>query len=152
MIPLAAEIDLGLDRERMSDARDVRRQMATARALLDRFFADEEQGRAELQVLADEVGMGKTFVALAVAYSVLRAQRDNTTDQSLFRGCYRKVLVLTPANDALYRKWEREASEFVKRCVPDAEANRWFKALKCERVDDLVAAVRNPKAPPILVM
>ena len=152
MIPLAGEIDLGLDRERMSDERDVRRQMATARELLTRLFADGEDDRIELQILADEVGMGKTFVALAAAYSILRAQREDAQAADSLKGCYKKVLVLTPANDALYRKWERETSEFVKRCIPGAEAGTWFKAQGCDRIDDFVAAVRNPKAPPVLVM
>lgn len=152
MIPLAREIDLGLDKERMSDARDVQRQMATARELLKRLFADREDDQIELQILADEVGMGKTFVALAVAYSILRAQRDDPQAGEALKGCYKKVLVLTPGNDALYRKWEREASEFVKRCIPKAETGSWFKAQRCDRIDDLVAAVRNPKAPPVLVV
>ena len=152
MIPLAREINLGLDKERMSDERDVRRQMATARELLLRLFAEREDDRIELQILADEVGMGKTFVALAVAYSILRAQREEAETPDALKGCYKKVLVLTPPNDALYRKWEREASEFVKRCIPASEAGTWFKARHCDRIDDLVAAARTPNAPPVLIM
>ena len=43
---------------------DANRQAATAKAILDRL--KEQPGL----ILADEVGMGKTFVALAVAVSV----------------------------------------------------------------------------------
>jgi hypothetical protein len=48
MIPLAREINLGLDKERMSDVRDVHRQMATARELLLRLFSEHEDDRIEL--------------------------------------------------------------------------------------------------------
>lgn len=51
---------------------DARRQTRTASEILARF--DEQPG----QILADSVGMGKTFVALAVAVSVIEAtQRAN---------------------------------------------------------------------------
>jgi hypothetical protein len=41
------------------------RQTATANAILRRFFGASESERRELMILADEVGLGKTYVALA---------------------------------------------------------------------------------------
>jgi hypothetical protein len=47
--------------------------------------------------------MGKTFVALAVAYSILRAQRKA---EYALKGLLQEDPRLTPPNDALYRKWD----------------------------------------------
>lgn len=74
--------------------------------------ADQERQRCEVKeilcrlqsqpgvVLADEVGMGKTFVALAVAYCVATHSR---------RG---PVVVMVPAN--LIDKWERDLKTFCE--------------------------------------
>ena len=51
-------VNLGADRVRMKDQRDVDRQQATVQHLLDRFYTDKEEEQYELQVVADEVGMG----------------------------------------------------------------------------------------------
>ena len=51
-------------------------------------------------VLADEVGMGKTFVALAVAYTVATQSR---------RG---PVIVMAPAN--LLEKWRQDLAAFCE--------------------------------------
>src|SRR5262245_42088073 len=74
--------------------------------------ADQKRQRAEVEellrrlcnqpgvVLADEVGMGKTFVALAVAYSVaIRSPRG-------------PVIVMVPAN--LVDKWEQDLKTFCE--------------------------------------
>lgn len=61
---LSPDIDLSNDN---IPAADAERQRRTAEEILVRF--DDRPGL----VLADEVGMGKTFVALAVAASVVRA-------------------------------------------------------------------------------
>jgi ERCC4-related helicase len=61
---LSARVDL---RSPQIKAGDARRQHRTAGEILQRF--DGQPG----QILADEVGMGKTFVALAVAVSVIEA-------------------------------------------------------------------------------
>ena len=66
-------LNLGRDSERMTPE-DTRRQEATANCILDA-FSTPPSDRREVQMLADEVGLGKTFVALAVAYSLLRAVR-----------------------------------------------------------------------------
>jgi hypothetical protein len=75
MIRRSASFDLGLDRTRIKDPRDAARQSATVDALLDRLFHSDSKQRWEVQILADEVGMGKTFVALGTAFSVLESRR-----------------------------------------------------------------------------
>jgi hypothetical protein len=146
MIPLSEQFDLGRDTTRIKDRRDADRQSLTARQLLARLFHPKKDQRWELQLLADEVGMGKTFVSLAVAYSVLQAMGSGRPPGDL-EGCYRKVLIVTPHNHSLFTKWEREVSEFVRRCVlpehqPDAQG--WFKPTSVDRIDDLVKALRRP--------
>jgi superfamily II DNA or RNA helicase len=79
-------------------ADDASRQEDSARAILARFA--ERPGL----VLADEVGMGKTFVALAVAASV--ALSDNR----------RPVVVMVPPS--LKEKWPRDFGVFVEECLP----------------------------------
>lgn len=56
-------------------------------------------------VLADEVGMGKTFVALAVAYSVAVHSPKGP------------VIIMAPAN--LVDKWERDWKTFAELYLPD---------------------------------
>jgi SNF2-related domain len=128
MIPAAPNINLGLDTTRIRDARDAERQHATVEEILRRMFDPIGRKRWELQILADEVGLGKTFVALAVAYSLLSHLRAGKSEPDL-DGCYQKVLVITPHNGALYHKWHREVAEFVKRCVVEQarhDAATWF--------------------------
>lgn len=154
MIPLSDAFDLGLDRTRMKNRDDAERQRATAEALLERLYRSDAR-RWEVQILADEVGMGKTFVALAVAYSVLERLMSGAEPPDL-DGCYQKVVILGPQNESLLRKWQREVSEFVARCVlpqhRDA-AQTWFKPARCERLDDFVTALgrRGPHAPRVVI-
>lgn len=144
MITTARELWLGRDATRMKDPNDATRQHATVDAILERFFAPAARDRREVQLLADEVGMGKTFVALAVAHAVLRAQRRGGTGD--LDGCYQKVLVITPQNSALFRKWKREVDEFVRRCF-DREngtaTKSWFAPAVAERIDDVIAHLRR---------
>ena len=145
MIERSQQFDLGLDHTRIKDVRDADRQSATVDALLERFFDPHDAQRWELQILADEVGMGKTFVGLGVAYSVLQAMRRHQIPDDL-KGCYQKILVVTPNNSALFSKWRREIGEFVKRCVKPEfrdEAARWFSPSSVDRLDELVAELRQ---------
>jgi hypothetical protein len=82
----------------ISDA-DARRQRLTAAEILRRF--DGQPG----QILADEVGMGKTFVALAVAASVI----DNTDGRN-------PVVVMVPPS--VGTKWPLEWKKFVSELKP----------------------------------
>jgi hypothetical protein len=78
---------------------DARRQERTARAILSRF--DELPG----VVLADAVGMGKTFVALAVAVSVIEST-----------GGRRPVVVMVPPS--VRGKWPQEWRKFEEGLLP----------------------------------
>ncbi len=78
--------------------RDAQRQARTAAEILRRLR--DQPG----VVLADEVGMGKTFVALAVATSV--ALEDGS----------RPVVVMVPPS--LREKWTTDFSLFCERCLP----------------------------------
>ncbi len=143
MIPISKHFDLGLDRTRIKDRRDAERQTATVRALLDRLYTTDDDKRWELQIVADEVGMGKTFVALGVAYSVLHHRQRGEMPPDL-ASCMQKVLILVPGNASLFEKWRREVEEFVRRCVhPEhqVEAQALFKPEPVEQLDELARAL-----------
>jgi hypothetical protein len=77
--------------------KDWDRQRRTAHHFTERFAADYKT-----QLLADEVGMGKTYVALSVmAHHVFQNSRNN-----------RKVLLITPPSRVLQAKWEQEIRSF----------------------------------------
>src|SRR5947209_6863097 len=77
---------------------DARRQARTAAEILRRF--DRRPG----VILADEVGMGKTYVALAVAVSAMEES-----------GGTRPIVVMVPAS--VQDKWPREWEVFQERCL-----------------------------------
>jgi hypothetical protein len=153
MITRSRDFDLGRDRTRIKDPKDAARQQSTVDVLLDRFFNPRSTQRFEIQILADEVGMGKTFVALGLAYSILAHLKQARIEPDL-EGCYQRVLVLTPNNHALYSKWIREVGEFKRRCVfPEHQSNDLvFSPLKVERLDDLAVALRKPGRHPQVVV
>ena len=113
---LSDRIDLG--NERISPA-DAVRQMRTAAEILRRL-----EGQPGV-ILADQVGMGKTFVALAVAVSVVEST-----------GGDRPVVVDIPAS--VKEKWPREWEVFSKFCLrnsgdiraPQRSVNRGADFLK----------------------
>ena len=84
---------------------DARRQERTAREILSRL--EQQPGI----ILADEVGMGKTFVALAVAVSVALKNRGK-----------RPVVVMVPSS--LKEKWPADFSVFRERCLPTKLASK----------------------------
>lgn len=102
------------------------RQAETVDAILDRFFARNVSKRRELTILADEVGLGKTYVALAAAVSILDCIRKGDTPDGLPAN-KPVVLVLTPSNDALFNKWMREAEAFKKDCARSNDALDWLE-------------------------
>jgi hypothetical protein len=75
------------------------RQEDTAREILRRL------GNQPGLVLADEVGMGKTFVALAVATSVALSDSQR-----------RPIVVMVPPS--LKEKWPQDFAVFSDRCLP----------------------------------
>ena len=82
MILRSDDFNLGQDTTRIKDPRDGDRQQATVDMILQRFFDSRPRSRYEVQVLADEVGMGKTFVALGVTYSILKSLRKGSASQT----------------------------------------------------------------------
>lgn len=153
MIPVSTDFDLGRDTTRIKDRRDAERQHRTVEVLLERMFHSEPERRWELQLVADEVGMGKTFVALAVAYSVLAAMHSGQADGDL-RGCARRVLVISPQNAALTKKWHREVQEFVRRCIPEElarDCQEWFAPEQVDRMDELAMKLRQSDGAGVIV-
>jgi hypothetical protein len=86
-------------RKRGISAEDAKRQELTAREILHRLAS-----RPGI-ILADEVGMGKTFVALAVAASVALSDKRR-----------RPVVVMVPPS--LKDKWPLDFGVFVRECLP----------------------------------
>ncbi len=124
---------------------DAARQHATVDQLLSAFFASPNE-RREIQLLADEVGLGKTFVALAVAHTVLASYRAAKPPQFLedLKNAYRAVVVVTPqGNHALAEKWTDEVGAMVKRCGLQPEKLCWFNSTRCHTPEDLLIALRR---------
>ncbi len=150
-------IDLGKDRERISRV-DAERQTATVNQILRAFFGPVSE-RREVQLLADEVGMGKTFVALAAGYAILSVLRDTARAQELeeLADCYRCILVLTPGgNPTLASKWDREDEALLTRCACDGQRTAWFQSILCESADQLLQNILRAddlrrRAPVIMV-
>ena len=82
---------------------DAERQKKTAKKVLKNLT------KYPGQIIADEVGMGKTFVALAVASSIAIADD-------------RPVVIMIPAN--LKRKWPRDYKRYLEFCVPEEMRER----------------------------
>ena len=116
------------------------RQERTIDAILRRLYDDDNERRREIVLLADEVGLGKTFVALGVAWSILH-QRSAA---GLSAG---PVLVVTPHGHALFRKWRREAEQFLHLVAP---SDMGFCIEPVSTPHDLAHALRKRK--PTLVI
>ncbi|MFH1021812.1 MAG: DEAD/DEAH box helicase [Planctomycetota bacterium] len=153
MITASEDFNLGRDNRMKERPEDAVRQLQTVKVLLERFFHSRSTQQFEIQILADEVGMGKTFVALGLAYSILAHLKQSRIEPDL-DGCYQRVLVLTPNNHALYRKWVREVSEFKRRCIPpeNQSSDINFAPLAVDRLDDLAVALRKPGRQPQVIV
>lgn len=101
---------ISLHTDRIS-AEDAQRQERTAREILRRL--ENQPGL----ILADEVGMGKTFVALAVASAVALARPDDGP-----------VIVMVPPS--LKQKWPKDWDVFHAKCLDQGI---------CKRLDTKVA-------------
>ena len=119
----------------------------------------KERERRELMILADEVGLGKTYVALAVAVSMLDAIRRGDSPDGLPSN-KPVVLVLTPTNDALFNKWMREAEAFKTDCARHDGGLDWLQirspidnSSKSGNVIDLSAQMRDAtRSKPMLLI
>ncbi len=120
---LNPQIDLHVT-GRISEA-DANRQAITADAVLRR-LADQPG-----VILADEVGMGKTFVAISVAVSVALSNRGG-----------RPVVVMVPSS--LKNKWPEDLGLFCERCLPSDLAKR-VKFSNAEKAVDFLKLLDDPK-------
>lgn len=96
---------------------DAMRQAATAKAILERL--KEQPGL----ILADEVGMGKTFVALAVAVSVYL--RDK-----------KPVVIMIPPN--LINKWPNDFKLFKTACIKDSIIQSQLRCAVAKRPEEFL--------------
>lgn len=106
---------------------DGERQQETARCIL-RDFATQPG-----LILADEVGMGKTYVALAVVASVVRATR----------GSGRPVVVMMPPG--LAHKWPREWEQFKAVCCARPDALAWVRDVYVHTPTDFFKVLDDPR-------
>ena len=110
--------------ERISEA-DARRQEETASEILSRLSAQPGL------VLADEVGMGKTFVALAVAASA--AWGDSS---------HNPVVVMVPPS--LKDKWPRDFDVFRRSCLKRPEDAEKLRAKSASNGVELFKLLDDP--------
>lgn len=104
---------------------DARRQQATARVILQRL--DARPG----QILADEVGMGKTFVALAVAASVALTPHSR-----------RPVVVMVPPS--LKEKWPKDFRLFLEKCIQTPNVRRNLIARSADNAVSFLKLLDDP--------
>ncbi len=104
---------------------DAQRQERTAQEVLRR-LADQPG-----LVLADEVGMGKTFVALAVAASVALSDEQR-----------RPVVVMV--RPSLKEKWPRDFSVFAEKCL-SAEARQRVRAASADTAVAFLKLLDDPE-------
>lgn len=117
----------GTGRSRIT-VEDALRQQQTAAVIL------EELGGKPGIILADEVGMGKTYVALAVVASVVRATRREG----------RPVVVMVPRG--LVTKWQREWEQFKRVNCEPAGALDWIRTEYARRPTDFFKLVGRSRA------
>lgn len=120
--PWLPEINLHVEGRIAAD--DAARQASTAREILKRL------GDKPGVILADEVGMGKTFVALAVAASV-----------AIHNSKRLPVVIMVPP--ALKEKWHSDFSVFRERCLPRVIAVK-LKSGTAERATEFLKMLDDP--------
>ncbi|MGZ8983011.1 MAG: helicase-related protein [Methylotenera sp.] len=104
------------------------RQLVTAEEIVKR----HEQGLGTV-LLADEVGMGKTYVALAVIANHVFQTDEND----------RKVLLVVPPNNILARKWEQEIRTFNEKYIHESLRKDVGKRLRPKVVTDYWDMIQN---------
>ncbi|RKR43448.1 helicase-related protein [Paraburkholderia sp. BL17N1] len=118
--------------ERPNFQKDWDRQRNTAREFLTRF-----EGGFDTQLLADEVGMGKTYVAMGViAARLLGANRADA-----------RALLITPSSAVLRAKWEQELRSFSAFYVngQDRARKRTLRPLVVHSYWELIACLHPYK-------
>ena len=117
--------DINLYVEKRISYDDAMRQEKTAQEILRRL--ERQPGL----ILADEVGMGKTFVALAVAISIASANNNK-----------KPVVVMVPPS--LIEKWPRDFEFFKEKCLPNG-IGKHFKYKTAENAIDFLKLLDDPK-------
>lgn len=107
---------------------DWARQKRTAEEIARRFH----DGRRTVLV-ADEVGMGKTYVALAVM-----AQHIFQTDKN-----DRKVLLVVPTSSVLAAKWKQEILTFNETYLPKIDGCKQLRPLVVRDYWELVQSLHD---------
>jgi hypothetical protein len=105
------------------------RQQRTAKAIASRFARGYDT-----VLLADEVGMGKTYVALTAMSQYLF--QSNAND--------RKVLLVTPPGNVLRVKWQQEIQSFNEQYLtPTARARKSMQAITINSYWDLLRNLQD---------
>lgn len=116
---------LNLHVEGHLSASDALRQHRSAQAILARF--EERPG----VILGDEVGMGKTFVALAV------------TSAYVIRDPTRPVVVMVPRG--VVGKWQRDSETFRNDCLGNDEERTRFRVRTAETGVEFLKLLDDPE-------
>lgn len=111
--------------EHQISKKDASRQEKTAKEILDRIRLKQPG-----LILADEVGMGKTFVALSVAVSA------HLSDPSR-----RPIVIMVPPS--LMPKWESDFEDF-KSCVKDSNISDSLQIARADRAEDFLKLFDDP--------
>lgn len=106
-----------------------RRQRKSAQAIAQKFVDG-----FDTVLLADEVGMGKTYVALAAMANYLMQNRENN----------RKVLLITPPSSVLRVKWEQAILSFNDRYLSqEARENKGMRPIAVSSYWELLRNLKD---------
>jgi len=108
-------------------AADWKRQRDTAKEFCKRF----DDG-SDTQLLGDQVGMGKTYVAMAVIANTVLGRRKNSS----------KALLITPPSPILRSKWEQELRSFSSSYLAEKKKGS-LKPIVIDSFWDLVANLHD---------
>lgn len=117
--------DIDLHVKNRITPQDAKRQKYTAQEILSRL-----EGQSGV-ILADEVGMGKTFVALSVGVA-----------KHLLDPARRPVVVMVPPS--IKQKWEADFRTFRECCVVSEEVRRSLRCKVAERTEELLKLLDDP--------
>lgn len=110
------------------DRQDIERQYQTAAEVIRRFGTNDYPA----VLLADEVGMGKTYVALAAVATTLQSHRNA------------RVLLVVPQSEVLKKKWLQDIGTFQANYI-DPKFADMMKPVEVDDLLDLVCATNEYK-------
>jgi hypothetical protein len=103
------------------------RQQETAKSILEDFRSKPGV------ILADEVGMGKTYVALAVIASVLLSNQEDA----------HPVVVMVPPG--LVRKWQKEWEQFTDLCCRNSDTLSRVLSARVDTPTEFLKLLDDPR-------